>query len=43
MNASRSSLSDPLRFIVHIICARMLTPSTIAASITWPLPDRSRS
>ena len=24
----------PVDFIVHIICARMLTPSTIAASIT---------
>ena len=35
--------SAPVDFIVHIICARMLTPSTIAASTTWPLPERSRS
>jgi hypothetical protein len=29
--------------MVHIIWASRLTPSTIAASITCPLPERSRS
>ena len=43
MLTPRSSLHIPMPRNAHIIIDSTLEPSTIAASTTWPLPERSRS
>ncbi len=40
MLTPRSSLHMPMPRNAHIICDSTLEPSTIAASTTWPLPER---
>jgi hypothetical protein len=43
MFTPRSSLHMPIARNAQIIVESALEPSTMAASMIWPLPDRSRS